>query len=320
MPRKSQAKPKWIGIVGAVGYGLFLVLALAVGTVGGWVRQSPLIVTALTDHRKPDEIFNQHTLTVLVLGCDEDLAPGGKKVLKKQARSDMMLVAKFDFDRRKITGVSIPRDTQCQLPGYHLLKINAYHSIAKKGNEAELTKEAVEHILPIHIDRVITLDFDAFQKMVNEVGGVTVDVKKKMHYTDRAGNLFINFKPGVQHLDGYNAMCYVRFRHGDSDFVREERQREFMMDLKQQALDNILNAPQVVNDAVAVLGNSMTDAEVASLAKFVRDVGPQSIDLGQIPVVDATGSDVKVDEEKLPAVLTHYGLIDDPTTRVSLSR
>jgi len=305
-------------VFGGVAYGVVLVLALLVGTVGGWIKQSPVIGKAIFNPKPPQEAFKANTVTLLILGCDEDIADFTHKVIKKYARSDMMLIAKLDFDHNLITGVSIPRDTECQMPGYKRMKINAYHELAKKGQEAALTEKAVEYLLPgVKIDRVVTLDFDAFQQMVDLVGGVPLDVVKPLNYDDNAGGLHIHIKQGYQVMNGYTAMGFVRFRHADSDFVRQERQKQFLIAFKNQVLKNWLAIPSIVNEGVDVIGGALNVDEIASLARFAKSVPTQNIQWGQIPVVDGKGSYLKVVRSKLPQVLAQYRLIDAPVTPVA---
>ena len=65
--------------------------------------------------------------------------------------------------------------------------------------------------------------------MVDLFGGINIDIKKSMHYTDVAGGLYIDFKPGLQKLDGKAAVKYLRFRSGPmADIGRIERQQKFV--------------------------------------------------------------------------------------------
>src|SRR5690349_11890698 len=96
-----------------------------------------LMINHVIDHTHPADEFKDKVLTLLILGCDEDRQsakgsgknrkPGG--ILRHASRSDMMLVAKVDFAHRRISGISIPRDTLWQVPAYREQKINAYHYI-----------------------------------------------------------------------------------------------------------------------------------------------------------------------------------------------
>ncbi|MBI3721760.1 MAG: LCP family protein, partial [Fimbriimonas ginsengisoli] len=128
-------------------YALLCTTALAIGTVGALIERSDVFREALSQRfgrTTPQDVFGQDSLNVLVLGCDEDLTPGGKRVTKALARSDMMLLAHLDFERGSITGVAIPRDTLLGMSGYRPRKINAYHAIGGP----PLAKRAVEALLP----------------------------------------------------------------------------------------------------------------------------------------------------------------------------
>ena len=225
----------------------------------------------------------------------------------------MMLVARLDFKANRISGVTIPRDLLVQLPGYRSQKINAYHSIGG----ADLAKRAAEYVVGIPIDRVVTIDYEALKDMVDLIGGVEVFVEKKMKWTDKAGGLFIDLKPGRQTLDGYNAMCYVRFRHSDSDFARSERQKNFLMAFKASALGSPMMMNRVAGKAVQLLGGGLSPSEVAALAMFSQKVSADNIKFGAIPVLPASHYNLEIDRGQLRETLRQYHLIDDATTVTS---
>lgn len=322
MRNSSTSKSIFARIVSGVAYALFLATALIGGTAAGWVGKTPqaqALAKQYIARDKPAEVFKEDTQTLLLLGCDVDLSTGGARVLRKAARTDMMLIAKLDFAKGEITGVSIPRDTECQLPGYRRMKINAYHSIAKSGEEEDLTKRAVEHLVPgVKIDRVVTLDYEAFQKVVNMIGGIDVIVPFDMKYTDRAGGLYIDLKSGNRHLDGYKAMGFVRYRKGNrgyrdvTDFERQENQKKLLVAVKDQALKNWAQLPEVMQAAKAVFGNALTEDEIASVALFAKDLPKDKIRMGQIPVIEQRGTtNLRVDESALPQVLSQFGLLEN---------
>jgi anionic cell wall polymer biosynthesis LytR-Cps2A-Psr (LCP) family protein len=152
--------------------------------------------------------------------------------------------------------------------------------------------------------------------MVDLVGGVEIYVPKRMKYTDRRGGLFIDFKPGRRMLDGYDAMCFVRYRHGDSDFKRQDRQKDFMLAFREAALEHPTQIPKIANKAVDVLGKALTAEELASLVMFARGIASDNISLGMVPTVPASGSDLRVDSSQLEQVLRDHHLIED-ASRVS---
>ncbi|HXH61583.1 MAG TPA: LCP family protein [Fimbriimonadaceae bacterium] len=297
-------------------YGVLLLICLSLGTFIGLIRSGGLtaqVFTAGLLHKTPQEVFGRRDLVILLLGTDEDRAPGGKKIDKAAARSDMMMVARLHFKEKRITGITIPRDTLADLPGYHARRINAYHAIGGP----RLAREAVENLLGIKIDRVVVVDYPVFQKMVNMIGGIDIDVAKRLKYTDEAGDLYIDFQPGLQHMNGYQAMCYLRYRK-DSDFLRQARQRAFLVAFKQQATKKFLSAGAMINEVSDLTGHAFTDEELATLLLFGKSVGTSNIKLGMLPVKDALHYDLQVDMAKLQDSLKEYELIDD--TRVATAQ
>ncbi|CAN5655722.1 hypothetical protein BH11ARM2_BH11ARM2_30120 [soil metagenome] len=341
-------KPLWRRFIGGAFYTVFLVTALIGGTAAGWMKKSPLMGTlfrTVIAPRPPEEVFGgKGQLTLLLMGCDEDrywsgYDPRGRKIAepitakgsnikRKYARADMLLVAKLDFAKNTVSGISIPRDTECELPGYHKQKINAYNVIAveddgtRKGRQVPISeqdgpqwmRQAVEQTLPgVSIDRVVVMNYDAFKEMVDAVGGVVVDIDKRMDYDDNAGEVHIHFKPGRQKLDGYNSMMYVRFRKGrggDDDYKRQERQKQFLASFKQAVIQNPTKLPQVLNAAAAVMNGALNEEEIAALAMFAKGVKPTDIKMGRIPTLDQRGTtNLKVDEDKLTETLEQFGLL-----------
>ncbi len=307
--------------LGVVIYGIW-VSAFAIGGtyLGNFESRSPLgseVIRSLLFNVKPAETFKQSSLNILLLGCDEDLAPGGLKVLKQAGRADMILLAHLDFDKHTITGVSIPRDTRTQLPGQPAHKLNAYHNLAKPEEAKQKQEEAVEFLTGVNIDRSIVLDYIAFQKLVDVVGGITVTIKDKMDYDDTAGMLHVHFVPGVKKLDGYDAMGYVRFRKDSGgDFKRTERQRQLLMAFKSEVVKNWTRLPEIIEQGVRVLGpDTFTNQEVAGLAIFARGVPPDDIKMLRLPTIQGHGSFEELDNKAAKKLLGDYGFLNLTTDK-----
>jgi LCP family protein required for cell wall assembly len=329
--RKKTRTSRFKVVAGTAFYGLFLAVALGAGTLYGWAGRSPLLKSVLSNplgflNDNPKETFKQNSINLLILGCDEDryfhgTYANGQNIYRKYARSDMMLLTKLDFDANTITGLSIPRDTMAKLPGHGQHKINAYHELAQVfhwGNANDITKDAVEHLLGVPIDRVIVLDFDAFEKMIDLVGGVNVDVPKRMDYDDNAGELHIHLKPGFQHLDGYHAMCFVRFRHdSESDFGRQQRQKQLLTSFRQSAFKSVFKLPEIAEQGKAVFNNAMTDDEILAMASFARKVPEDHIRMGMVPVTEGKGNYLVLDKRRLPSTLAQFDF--QPTLEPKLS-
>lgn len=326
-----KAQPKRRNIFKFVAYGLLLVTVLGVFGIWGWISRSPLMTSLITNYNKPPkEVFHQNAMNLLILGCDEDLYYGGKQVLKSAARSDMILVARMDFDKKKITGVSIPRDVSIprkdRVDKYKdVVKINAAHA----AGGPTFAQKVVEDMLDIEIDRTIVLDFKAFQELIDMLGGVEVVVQKDMKYTDTAGGLFIDLKKGKQVLDGYKAMGFVRFRkagkggkggEGENDFTRQQRQKDLMMAIRNKIMQNPAAIPDVAEKSKQIFGGkAFSNDEMASLILFAKNVGAKNIKMGMIPSKERSLKPyiLEVDKEKLPEVLTEFGLKESSTASVA---
>lgn len=318
--KNSRKKSPRNSVSSSILYGLWLCLFLGAGSALGWIAKSPLLAgllgSALQIRKvEPKQAFGKSSVTLLILGCDEDLVFKGVGVLKHKSRSDMMLLTKLDFVNNRVTGLSIPRDIRVKYPGQPAHKINAFHAIAPWGKEDEYTKRAVEFLLPgIHIDKVVTLDFGSFDAMVNSIGGVSLTIDRTMNYDDNAGNVHVHFKPGPAMLDGYQAEMYVRYRHGDSDFERQKRQREFLIAFKDAILRKPTMLPSLMEQSKKVLGDSLTNDQMIAMMDFSRKLPHDRIVMNQIPVKDGRGTWQLLLKDQAKQMLHQYGFVsNDPT-------
>ncbi|HVT13744.1 MAG TPA: LCP family protein [Fimbriimonadaceae bacterium] len=325
-------------IFGAIWYVVVCAFFLGGGSAFGWLGRSKkfTILEILSPPQPPQATFHSDVQTFLILGCDEDYTeksypgrfyggeagghrtPDSSAVAKPAARSDMMMVARMDFAKGEITGVSIPRDTWCRMPeDTSTHKINSYYHNAPPGQEAETTKKAVEYLIGVTIDKVIVIDFNEMQKLVDMLGGVVVNVPRKMDYDDNAGQLHIHLTPGRQRLTGYQAMGYVRFRHSqhaksyETDFQRQEREKDMLLGLKNAMVSNWSHLPEIMDAGEAVVGQALDKEQIKSLAGFVKSIGQQNIHIGVIPTHDE-GNGLELEVDKLPKVLAEYKLAESP--------
>jgi len=166
--------------------------------------------------------------TILVLGSDRRYGQGKGE----PPRSDTIIVVRLDPDKKATAVMSIPRDLKVEVPGYGTSKINA--SYADGG--PKLTVRTVKALLNIPISHVVNVNFGGFQRAVNRLGCVFVDIDRR-YFNDRGGPggyATIDIKPGYQRLCGSDSLDYVRYRHTDDDFVRAARQQDFLRQAKDQ--------------------------------------------------------------------------------------
>lgn len=315
-------KPFWLRF-SLILFGLVVYsVCLAAGSLMGWASRSSVlkeVATQVMQGQTAEQVFATNTLTLLILGCDEDryYTPRGSgkagQVIKHASRSDMMMVAKIDFRNKRITGISIPRDLRWEVPGYKPQKINAYHALGgQEGGEQkarELARRAAEGVVGVSIDRVVVLDYNAFKQMVDAIGGVEVYVPRNMDYDDNRGDLHIHLKKGMQLLDGENAMGFVRYRHGDTDFMRQDRQKDLMMAVKDRMLQKWQQTPEVVDKSIDLLGRAFKPEEIAALALFGKKLSGDNIKMGMVPTLEIPGTyDLELDADKLAAKLKELHL------------
>ncbi len=214
-----------------------------------------------------------HKVNILVMGVDERSDDVG--------RSDTMFVVTVDTGTKEVSLLSIPRDTRVKIPGYGWDKIN--HAYAEGGHK--LSKRAVEDLLGIPLDYYAIINFAAFNKIVDAVGGVTIDVEKRMYYEDPYDNLLIDLKPGLQKMDGRTAIKYVRYRDEEGDIGRIERQQKFVKAMLSEASSPFIlpRIPGIIREVNSALDTDMTTAEMLNLAKLLSDASKAGLKADMVP-------------------------------------
>ncbi|MDQ2895374.1 MAG: LCP family protein [Actinomycetota bacterium] len=166
--------------------------------------------------------------TILVIGSDHRIGDAFNN-----ARTDTMLLIRLNGDSQTINVMSIPRDLKVTIPGVGVSKINAAYSA---GGPNLLIKTIRANVFPdLHVSHIVDVNFGGFQALVNAIGCVYADVDHRYYnntlYTNYSN---IDIQPGYQKLCGADALAFVRFRHTDSDIVRNARQQDFIRWAKDQ--------------------------------------------------------------------------------------
>jgi LCP family protein required for cell wall assembly len=171
--------------------------------------------------------------TILLIGSDHRAHESFR-----MSHTDTMLLVRLNANSSTINVMSIPRDLQVDIPGYGISKINAAYS---DGGYGLLIKTIKQNVFPrLHINHIVDTNFTGFSDLVDAIGCVYSDVDRRYYnntlYTNYSS---IDIQPGYQKLCGHNqsvsgALPFVRFRHLDSDIVREARQQDFIRWAKDQ--------------------------------------------------------------------------------------
>jgi LCP family protein required for cell wall assembly len=219
--------------------------------------------------------------TAIIIGYDR--RPGESGV---GSRSDTVMLLRADPQRDTVTLLSFPRDLVVEIPG-----CEGHSAWAGRINEAYAycgprgTLETVKQLTGIQVNYMITVNFEAFIRIVDRLGGVYMDVDRR-YFNDNSGlgpgqtYATIDLQPGYQKLSGREALDFVRYRHTDSDFFRVARQQEFVKAFKQQISNSwqIFQLPGIVNTIthnveVAKGGNKAIDTdEVLGYARFAYEL------------------------------------------------
>jgi LCP family protein required for cell wall assembly len=178
-----------------------------------------------------DDVSGGGPQTILVLGSDRRY--GDAK--GAPARSDTIMLIRLDPSKEATAVMSIPRDLLVDIPGLGRDRINAAYNGGPKRSV-----QTVKNLLDIGITHVVNVNFNGFQRAVNKLGCVYIDVDRRYFNDndpprDSASNYAtIDLKPGYQKLCGHDSLDYVRFRHLDDDYVRAARQQGFLRQGKDQ--------------------------------------------------------------------------------------
>jgi polyisoprenyl-teichoic acid--peptidoglycan teichoic acid transferase len=187
--------------------------------------------------------------TLMILGSD--LRYGDRKAGLKP-RSDTILLVRLDAHQRATSVMSVPRDLLVDVPGYGgPQKINGAYTLGGP----RLTLRTVKQVLstpdrPFKINHVITMDFGAFRRAINYIGGVYVDIDRRYYNDNTQGGehyATIDVPAGYQKLKGQDALDYVRYRHNDNDLVRAARQQDFLRQIRSQRGTKELMSPDLAN-------------------------------------------------------------------------
>lgn len=209
-------------------------------------------------------VITKERLNILLLGMGGEGHEGA-------LLTDTIMVVSIKPDSGDVAMISIPRDLYISLDGKVYQKINSLHAygeVRKSGLGIDLVSQAVEKITGLPVDYYLRLDFVGFEKIIDTLGGVDVYVEQSFYDPQYPGPNYgyqtVSFKKGENHMNGDQALKYVRSRHGivldgqgseSSDFARAKRQQKVLAATKDKAfsLKTILN-PKKLSDILTVLG------------------------------------------------------------------
>ena len=196
--------------------------------------------------------------------------------------TDSIILASVKPSSHQIALLSIPRDLYVPIPKYGWQRINFANAlgVARSKDGGELASKVVSDILCVPIHYWVRADFQIFKELVNELGGLEIEVDNDfvdykfpgLNYESR----IVSFDAGSQTMDGDRALQFVRSRHGgngeNSDFARSKRQQKVLIAIANKVLDqDILTHPQKILSFYNILQNNISsNLDISQIIKMAR--------------------------------------------------
>lgn len=288
-------KRKWPWIVALVG---LLLLGVAISfyiDISSTLKNMHQPIDRESSEKRDDEVnFRQKDpFSVLVLGVDE--CEGDK------GRSDTMIIMTVNPSLNSTKMVSIPRDTYTEIIG-HGTKDKLNHAYAFGGIEMALS--SVENLFDMPIDYVVEVNMEGFQKVVDAVGGVTVQNNLAFTQDD------FNFPKGKITLTGEEALSYIRMRKEDpeGDWGRQNRQRQVIQGVLNEgkSITTLLNYREIFDAIGKNIKTNMSFDEMIDIQKNYRNAADT---IEQLRFENGTGKRMEdniwyymMDEEELDEI------------------
>ncbi|MBM7649340.1 LCP family protein required for cell wall assembly [Bacillus ectoiniformans] len=192
---------------------------------------------------------SKDNISILLMGIDDSEV----RDFGDDTRTDALMVATLNIKEKSIKLLSIPRDSYVYVPEVDY-KTKITHAHAYGG--PKVTIETVEELLDIPIDYYVRMNFHAFIDVVEAVDGIEVDVPYKLNEKDsKDRSNAIKLDPGVQELNGEEALALARTRKKDNDIERGKRQQEILQAVIKKAVS--VNSIAKYDDVVEAIGSNM---------------------------------------------------------------
>lgn len=312
-PPKSPANKKPVRIPRWIGVGIALAgVASISATAGAFLAVSLSTTPLMQEQLSPEEakVFSQddpilggsnlrlprltRPVNILVLGIkvlstDLEDAPPELQDLGYQALvnsfdglSDTMLLLRFDPATEQVVVLSLPRDTRTYV-GSSLTKLNEANRYGGPAMAAQSTSDLLGGVA---IDRYVRINVQGVEKLIDSLGGVTVNVPKDMKYQDDSQHLYINLKAGEQHLNGNQALQFLRFRYDDKgDIGRIQRQQMMMRAVVEQALNptTISRMPKILSVIQEHVDTNLSVEELLALVGYAAQTNRSNVQMLMLP-------------------------------------
>jgi LCP family protein required for cell wall assembly len=270
------------------------------------------------DSGENPEVANiEERINILFLGLDRRVGVPEHTA----ARTDSVLILTVDPFSKTAGVFSIPRDLVVEIPdgsgGYIDNRVNVAWELGEftfegyPGGGPGLAMDTIEDNFDIPIDHYVILDFEDFKDLIDEVGGIEIDVPEyaaDYDYSDCEGcpGYAVEFAPGMEHMDGQRALAYARIRKSDNDFKRIERQQLVIEATAKKALslNLFVSALDLYGKYKDAVQTDISDLLIPGLAKLAQQVGTDNLNMVSIasatyPCTECSGAMLLADWDKV---------------------
>ena len=222
-------------------------------------------------------------ITILLMGLDyKDWEAG------EVPRTDSMILLTIDPMTSSAGMLSIPRDMWVNIPGYDYYKINQAYYFGEldqlPGGGPALAVKTVESFIGVPINYYAQIDFGAFVRVIDEIGGVKIDVPEKITIDPIGDSPKVTLEPGRYTLNGELALAYARSRKGSGDdFARAERQQQVILAVRDRILQFdqmpslVTKAPKIYQEISSGLQTNLTFDQAFRLGLLAMDLPAENI-------------------------------------------
>ena len=286
-PNKQKPRPLVPFVLGiAMGWGLAGPLPHLAGAAMAALLKGPQSLGALVNP------FGLGDRRILVMGTD-----------KVAGNTDVMFTVQIKDGKTLLT--QVPRDTFVESQQYGVLKANALYNYG--GIDA--VKQELSNLLHAPVDRFVRIDLQAVKRLGDAIGGVDVDVPKRMHYVDNSQGLYIDLYPGMQRLRGEQLEGFLRFRHDEmGDLGRMERQKMVLAEVFKK-----LGQPSTLTQLPGLLKVAGTDIKTdlsgLEMGQLVTAMAGTKLAANQLAGRIFWQNDLSY---WMPDANTHYAGVDGP--------
>ena len=252
---------------------LLSVVVVAVAAATLWMASvqtrlnNPRVINNDLRSSLKEQPVNSDPYYVLLLGTDG--RPG-----ETEYRADSIILARVDPAQKRVTLLSIPRDTYVTWKGSQM-KINAVHFYDGAAGMVQIVNE----LCGVKISHYAEVNFDGLAGITNAVGGVTVDVDQYMRDTENFSGV-TELYAGRQTLNGEQALFYTRCRYAfaDSDYTRMRHQRTFIKALLSQVLSSgdPVKIASIINSVADMVVTDLSVSDAISLASQMVGLNAES--------------------------------------------